>query len=242
MNPTPLCCPNCGGGLGRLQDGQYLCAYCGHRSTPPRPVLDQAEQDRLVADAVGRHEAARMERARVAVDAESQRERDDMARNKRTLGTAFTIMGALFLAGGLACWSAAIIDADATSLAERQGVPYWLGFGLFWVALGGGFFYGGLRILRTGRREARLRMKGLHGRAIITSYGAVKYVGGLVTFDDSYDLVLRVEIVGRAPYTIKTRETVELQSLVATDAELPVLVDPINASDVMIDWETAAVL
>jgi hypothetical protein len=107
------------------------------------------------------------------------------------------------------------------------------------VVAGGKMFNQGRRAfgprLFGSRRERRLLAGGLSGRAIVTSYRQ----RDLLSSDPKFDLVLRVELAGRAPYVIKKTERVSCPQVVTTGAELPVFVDPAKANDVMVDWDTA---
>jgi hypothetical protein len=229
MQPVPITCPNCGGGLGPLREGQYLCAYCGHRSSPPQPVLDQARQDELVAQAVARHEAARSARARAAAEAASQRERDELVAKQGSDGIVMRGTGVLFLAFALACFGGALLASQPSDAWVS------LGMGFFWLVLGGGLFRAGVRA----RRAVRLRAQGLRGRAIIASYRETKYLGGFITVDGRYHMVLRVELAGRPSYTVKVTDYAPGVT-VTTEAELPVFVDAANPNAVTVDWITAA--
>jgi hypothetical protein len=233
MQPTPLSCPNCGAGLGPVQDGQYLCGYCGHRSTPPGLVFDQAQHAAMLAASLAHFEArrtqglSRMEELR-------KRERDAAADLRRTNGYVLLGIGGLFLVFALACFAGA-----AYTLATADDGSVSLGplvFGLFWLALGGGMFYGGIRYSRAGHRDRRLRERGLRGRATVRSYRESNIV---LDGKPRFELVLQVEVPGRAPYFVKQSDWVAHPSAVTTGAELPVFVDPSNATDVMVDWFTA---
>ena len=252
MHPSPITCPNCGGGLGPLQEGQYLCAYCGHRSSPPQPVLDQARQDELVRLAVAKHDAARFERNRAAAEELENRGRAAGETGRRA-GARGIAMSGVLMAG------IAVVSFAGVAYIAMNGITPWLlenvgglqkdsgpGVMLFLVVMGvfnvvmAAMMFDqrrrafGPRLAGT-RRERRLLSEGVPGRAFVMSYGQRDMLGG----EPEFDLVLRVELAGLASYVIKKTERVSYPQVVTTGAELPVFVDPANPNDVMVDWDTA---
>src|SRR5580658_1744478 len=252
MQATPLSCPNCGGGLGPMEGGQYRCAYCGHLSLPPRPVVDPAVRAAILTSVLAQFEERRG-RALGAREELKQREREAVASTRRTNAIVMLGIGGLFLLFALACFGGALWMAAAAGtpsvatsghhrhaavqeshggVAANLGV---LGFGLFWLAFGGIFFYIGLRYRRAGEREHRMRERGLRGRAIVKSYRESNLV---VDGNRKFDLVLEIEVPGRAPFVIRQADYVPHPGAVTTGAELPVFVDAGDVSDVMVDWFT----
>lgn len=231
MQPVLLSCPNCGAGLGPMDGGHYLCAYCGHRSIPPRTEAARAQHAATLAAALTEFEARRA-RVRSAAEELAERRQKAMADGRRTNGYVLLGIGGLFLAFAIACFAGVV----AVALGEVEALPVGLlAFGVFWLALGGGMFYGGIRYGRAGRRDRRLRDHGLRGRATIRSYLESRLV---LDGNPKYELVLEVEVPGRAPYVVRQADWVVRPSAVTTGAELPVFVDPSNAEDVMVDWFT----
>lgn len=188
-------------------------------------------------------------RASGARDELQKRAHDAAASTRRTNAFVMLGIGGLFLLFALPCFGGAMamglsVSAGASHhhghsagsgsapLAAVAGVA---GFGLFWLALGGLLFYIGLRYRRAGVRDRRMREQGLRGCAIVKSYRESNLV---VDGNSKFDLVLEVEVSGRAPFLNRQADYVPHPSAVTTGAELPVFVDPSNASDVMIDWFT----
>ena len=252
MEPLALNCPNCGAGLGALQDGHYVCAYCGHRSMPPEPPLDQAHQDELVRLAVAKHDAARFERQRAAAEELASRGRTAAEAGRRSGARGMAMSGLLMLGiaaasfAGVAylaaCGLTPFILQNVGGLGKDSapGVIFFLVvMGVINVVMGAKMFADarrtfGPRIFGS-RADRRLLAEGLPGRAIVTSYRT----GDTLEAEPRFDLVLRVELAGRPAYVIKRRERVPCPRVVTTGAELPVFVDPARARRVLIDWETA---
>jgi uncharacterized Zn finger protein (UPF0148 family) len=252
VEPLALNCPNCGAGLGAAQDGHYVCAYCGHRSMPPEPPLDQAHQDERVRLAVAKHDAARFERDRAAAEERVNRGRAAAEAGLRA-GARGMATSALLMLG-----IAAVSFAGVAYVAVYGITPFLLrnvgglgkdsgpGVVAFLVVLGavnvgmaakmlsGARRTFGPRIFGS-RRDMRLLAEGLPGRAIVTSYRTRDTLAA----EPRFDLVLRVELAGRPAYVIKRCERVPCPQVVTTGAELPVFVDPARAQRVLIDWETA---
>jgi uncharacterized Zn finger protein (UPF0148 family) len=253
MQPVALSCPNCGAGLGASDGGQYLCAYCGHRSIVP--AVDQANRIATLEAVLARFEARRT-RARDAMEERDERRRAAASATRQTNGYVLFGIGGMFLAFAIVCFviSVSLAVAPTSTSTQTGGSKHHphpskadsatsesafigpLVFGVFWVGLGGGMIYGGVRYSRANRRDRRLRERGLRGRATITSYKQ-----GHVVLDGNprFELVLEVELPGRSPYVVKLSDWVARPSAVTTGAEVPVFVDPANATDVMVDWFTA---
>ena len=241
MEPKALTCPNCGAGLGPMQDGQYLCAYCGHRSIPARPFLHPAQQDVLVAEALAKYQAARLSAA-----GRSKRIRgavrelvDDRAADDRSAVTTMMSLGAFFLLIGTISWVVALwnaLTAHQTVDAHQVAITFFV-IASCLCLIAGVLFYVGVRILRALRRDAKLRTQGLRGRAVITSYREKpkKVVR-------RFELLLRVELVGRAPYMLekRTEEVLSDRLIITTGTEVPVYVDAARPDNVLIDWDTAS--
>jgi hypothetical protein len=180
-----------------------------------------------------------------------KRAHDAAASTRRTNGLVMLGIGALFLLFALPCFGGALTMALAApsgggshhhghssgggsgmALGAVAGVA---GFGLFWLALGGLLFYIGLRYRRAGARDQRMRESGLRGCAIVKSYRESNLV---VDGNRKFDLVLEVEVPGRAPFMTRQADYVPHPGAVTTGVELPVFVNPSHPSDVMIDWFT----
>lgn len=227
MQAIPLTCPNCGAGLGALEGGQYRCAYCGHRSLPPKPALDASRQQELLAQVLARFDSEReanRARARTAREAVAERARQASQRARIVNGWVLVGVGLLFFAFAAVCFAGGAVSDEPGAV---------LAFGLFWAAFGGAMFWGGRRYGRAARRERRLLATGLRGRAVVLSYreGNLKLDG-----NSGFDLVLRVELPGREPYVVKQHDWVPRPWAVTDGADLPVLVDGARATDVMVDW------
>jgi hypothetical protein len=143
MDATAIRCPNCGAALGPLQEGDYLCAYCGQSSGPPEPALDQALQDELVARAVAKHDAVRSARERDASE--------ELAARGRAAAAAGMQAGARAIVAVLVMVCVFAVVAFGGKIYADVRPTF------------------GPRLFGT-RRERRLLTNGLRGRAIVTSY------------------------------------------------------------------------
>jgi len=252
--PTLLTCQNCGAGLGALEGGHYRCAHCGHLSLPPRPAFDPAERQAMLASLLSQFEAKRAARSAGAGDYQAgilelrQEGREALASGRRTNGYVSLGIGVLFFVFAAFCIASAVSTDFANDgfhashgRAAHQAPPPPVDplppalFGLFFLALGGGLFYLGLRYLRAGARDRRLREKGLRGSAIVRSYRETKL---MVDGNTKYELVLEVLLAGSEPYTVKQSDYVPHPGAVRRGADLPVYVDPARPTDVLIDWFT----
>jgi hypothetical protein len=181
-----------------------------------------------------------------------KRAHDAVAATRRTNAIVMLGIGGMFLVFALGCFGGALATgmaargasvgshhhghaAAAAATGITAAVAGIFGFGLFWLALGGLMFYIGARYRRADARDRRMRERGLRGRAIVKSYRESNLV---VDGNRKFDLVLEVEVPGRAPFVTRQADYVPHPSAVTTGAELPVFVDPDNASDVMVDWFT----
>src|SRR5208282_6617547 len=99
---TALSCPSCGAGLGPMEGNQYRCAFCGHLSLPPRPVIDQTQRAQMVAALLGQFDERRG-RAMSARDELRRREHDAVASTRNTNGWVMLGIGGLFLLFALGC-------------------------------------------------------------------------------------------------------------------------------------------
>lgn len=215
-----------------MEAGQYLCAYCGHRSLPPRSAQEASLHAASLAASLAEFEARRA-RARSAHEELAARRRQADADTRQTNGYVLLGIGALFLVFAALCLFGAALMASRDAGRGALGP---LAFGLFWLALGGGMFYGGLRYGRAGRRDRQLRQRGLRARATVVSYRQSHLV---LDGNPKFELVLGVEVPGRPPYVVRQSDWVARPGVVTTGAELPVFVDPSNPNDVMVDWYTA---
>lgn len=215
-----------------MEAGQYLCAYCGHRSLPPRSAQEASWHAASLAASLAEFEARRARR-RSAHEEIAERLRQANADTRQTNGYVLLGIGALFLVFAALCLFGAAVVASRDTARSALGP---LAFGLFWLALGGGMFYGGLRYGRAGRRDRRLRQRGLRARATVVSYRQGHLV---LDGNPKFELVLDVEVPGRAPYVIRQSDWVARPGAVTTGAELPAFVDSANPNDVMVDWFTA---
>lgn len=255
MQPVELRCPNCGAGLGAPQDGEYLCAYCGHRSIPPAPPVDQAHQDELVRRAVAAHDAARFEQQRRAAEEVAERGRAAGQQGLREGARAVVRVCLLFLviAGASVAGAIYVVAAGVSPFlrenvggVDAQSGPQIAGFLLLMAVVMGGvsakMFADARRTfgprLVGWRGDERLLAGGVPGRAVVTSYRE----RNPLEVSSKFDLVLRVELPGRPAYVVKRTERVAHPRLVTTGAELPVIVDPAHERRMMIDWETASAM
>jgi len=251
MDATAIRCPNCGAALGPLQDGQYLCAYCGQSSGPPEPALDQARQDELVARAVAKHDAVRFARERDASEELAARGRAAAAAGMQAGARAIVavlVMVCVFAVvsfGAAICVAADVVPkflAQALGLNAQNQPRIFVTLvivGIAVVAFGGKIYADvrptfGPRLFGT-RRERRLLADGLRGRAIVMSYRQ----RDLFSNNPKFDLVLRVELSGRPACVVKRVERVPCPEAVTTGGELPVFVGAGRADDVLVDWATA---
>lgn len=230
MQATSITCPNCGAGLGPPDGGQYVCAYCGQRSVAAASSFD-AQQRAATLDAALAAFEARRARTGTAVEELRKRAHDVLASSRRENGFVMLGIGGLFLLFALGCFAGAAISViSAGGLLVTAGIGV---FGVSWLALGGPLGYIGLRYMRDDRRDRRLRLHGLRGRAVVLSYRETRLV---VDGNPKYDLVLRVELPRRSPFKVRQSDYVVRSSAVTTGEDLPVFVDPSNTNDVMIDW------
>lgn len=225
MDAASLHCPNCGANLGAPQGGEYLCAYCGHRSLPPETPLDQALQDQLVARALARQDQvreARFARKRDAAEdsvarksaAEKSVMREGLFRRKRTVrllvrllvaGSFLWILGWLGIA---ACWAlsaylpGSIVRALPSVTDDSSGASLGpVANALFWSAIGGLVppawpAWISFYLRRLGQLERR-RARWPRGRAVVLSYRRSDGQSGAPG-----EAVLRVEFSGRPAYTV----------------------------------------
>jgi hypothetical protein len=217
----------------------HRCHYCGHLSPPPRPPVDAYQRDAAL-QAMLSHFEGRRARLTGALAEISQRQRAAMASARRLNGVVMLVIGGLFLCFAAACLAGAVAMVVATPAPARPGHPASqdsplgvLAFGLFWLALGGGLFFIGVRYLRADRRDQGLRERGVRGCATVRSYRESSLV---VDGNRKFDLVLEVAIPGRPPFAVRQSDYVPHPGAVTTGAELPVFVNPDRPEDLMIDW------
>jgi hypothetical protein len=230
-----------------MVEGQYRCVYCGHLSLPPRPVVDQTQRAALLASVLSQFETRRAG-ALGAREELRKRAHDAMEAGRRTNAYVMLGIGGLFLLFALGCFGGAVAMSAGKTEAPRHhghvappvsspssspGGP--LVFGLFWLVFGGTFVYIGQRYRRAGGRDKRMRESGLRGSATVKSYRETSLV---LDGNRKFDLVLEVEVPGRAPFVVQQSDYVPHPSAVTTGANLPVFVDPANGEDVMVDWFT----
>jgi hypothetical protein len=252
MEPVAIHCPNCGADLGPLEDGQYHCSYCGHRSGPPQVALDQARQDELVARAIAKQDAARFARERAAAEELAERGRAAGASGMRAGAGAIKSVVVMMVVFAVMCFGVAIyvaINGITPFFIRHVGgldshsaplvVLFFFAMGALMLGVAAKMFFDGrrtfgARLIGT-RGDRRLIDEGLQGRAVVTSYRQQDLLADVAKFD----LVLRVELVGRLPYVVKRTERVPCPRVITTGAELPVFVDPEKTDRMMIDWDTA---
>jgi hypothetical protein len=240
-----------------MEGGQYRCAFCGHRSLPPMAQIEQAERAAALAQILAGFEDRRA-RALGRSEELEKRARDAAASARDVNGWVMLGIGGLFLVFALVCFGGAVAVGISASMASTPapatshhhvhdphpaadgsavfGIVAGAGaFGLFWLALGGLLFYIGVRYRRAGVRERRMRREGLRGCAIVRSYKESNLV---VDGNTKFDLVLEVEVPGRAPFLSRQSDYVPNPGVVTTGAKLAVFVDPKATSDVLVDWYT----
>lgn len=250
---TAISCPSCGAGLGPLEGDQYRCTYCGHASLPPRPVVHESLRDEMLKSLLHQYEHKRTDAGNARRKAR-QAEHDALQSRRRTNALVMYVMGIMFMLGCIPCFIAAAnmhstkaIKVNTPKVHGRSVVPpivipgqqssntFPIVFGFFWLALGGGLFYIGVRYGRAGARDKRLREQGVRGSAVIRSYKRSEI---LVDGVPLYELSLEVDVPGRPRYVVKQRDYVVHSVDVSKGADLPVFVDPDNPQDVMVDWFT----
>ena len=240
---TAPTCPNCGADLGQPQGDIGVCTHCGHRSAPPGPVLDQAAQDERVARAIAEHDAARMERARREAAEREGASRENRGEKKAdSAGVDYTdiVFGVVFLPIGIVCLGLLFYRLYRPDPPGPGEIVGWLVFCGYWFLDGGSSLYVGLRARRARRLAAqldsRLRRSRLYGLATIMSCGPVKYLWGHFT-STTIELVLHVQVVGRTPWTVRTRlfEGDPRVHACSPGHEILVLVDPADPRKLVID-------
>jgi hypothetical protein len=200
--------------------------------------MDPAQRSAALADLMASLGKQRAE-ARGAREEAVLRKRVAMAAERHRNGVAMLVIGGLFLVFAVVCLVGAVVGAvnaitgHPAHPAPPDARPGFLTFGLFWLALGGGLFFIGVRYVRAERRDRRLRERGVRGGATVRSYRERDIV---VDGNRRFDLVLEVAIPGRPPFTVKQSDYVPHPEAVTTGAALPVFVDPDRPEDVMIDW------
>jgi hypothetical protein len=131
----------------------------------------------------------------------------------------------------LACFvgaAASVVSGEPIGMAAGAAV-----FGLFWVGLSALGLRIGVPGLRRSDRERRLRATGLRGTATVME---LRRRGEQELAETPYDLALRVELGERPPTMVSVSEEVPVGSNVAQGVALPVLVDPNDPNDLMVDW------
>ena len=91
-------------------------------------------------------------------------------------------------------------------------------------------FVGG-RTLRQLALRKRLRTAGLRGFGTVLEWDESGAAASTI-----YKMKLNVAVPGRHPYVVRVREITFIQSAY-TNLTLPVLVDPANARNVVVDWD-----
>jgi hypothetical protein len=156
MEAISLSCPNCGAALvDPAENGQYLCAYCHHRSTAPNTPnthVAPAQEAAMLAEVVHELEALEVPPTR-GESTYSERHRKATAAKTRQSGYLLLGVGSLFLLFSAAC----VVGAVVVLLDDGPQSPgSLLAFGLFWLVFGGVMLRGGVRYMRSARGERRV--------------------------------------------------------------------------------------
>lgn len=151
---------------------------------------------------------------------------------KRTNAIVCVVLGVMFALFALPCFAGAAVAAFAGGLGEVLGVGL---FGLFWAALSALLLALGVGGLKKIGRNERLRASGVRGKATVMSYTESSLV---VDGETKFKLSLRIEIEGRAPWDVMVNEPVPNTGRIYTNALLPVLVNPADPRELMIDWKS----
>jgi hypothetical protein len=222
----PIACPRCGAALGApTPGGEYVCAYCASRSVlnaggmPPAQVGAQpAPYERAqVTMAQSREIAGRLRAAQIA--------------GKRSNAIVMFAVGGTFGLIGLVCFGMALTGLVTGGL--DRDVLFAICFGSFWCLLAGLLCYIGLRYHRSVARERRLRAIGTHGTATVVGYQetAIRVDGC-----PRVHLSLRVVVPQRGAWDVQMTENVPRMGKVVTGASLPILVNPSDPTDMLVDW------
>ena len=190
-----------------MEGGQYRCAYCGHLSLPPRPVVDEMQRAANLQAILSQFMDARAWARGGARGERGAREASAgrrAASTRRVNGIVMLGIGGLFFLFALASFAVAVAigflytDAPATHHAHvashapsdgklrrhrrrRRLRPH--------VARDrrGPLACIGIRYRRAGGRDRRMREQGLRGRAVVKSYRESNLV---VDGNRKFDLVL----------------------------------------------------
>jgi hypothetical protein len=195
---------------------ELLCGTCGQRArygdAGPR----------------GAYEAAARER----------RQRD-VAQRRSTLSSL--VLGSVFLAFGVGCLVIAAVETvgalsdGISSFGDMPaGVLGWPLFGMFWLATGGLMVFRDARNRRQLANRRRLRATGLRGTGTVLESEREESERQESELGMVYRLKLSVSVEGRHPYDVRLREVPNRG--VYAELTLPVLVDPADPRNVMVDW------
>ncbi len=163
-----------------------------------------------------------------------ERGRRNIEGAKRLNAIVCVVIGALFALFALGCFVGVAVAAIASDASTAIGVGV---FGLFWSALTALLLGLGLRGLGRIKRDERLRTTGVRAKATILSYVESKL---MVDGMNKFQLSLRIEVEGRAPWEVSINEAVMRGAKIYTGATLPILVNAADPRDFMIDWYTGA--
>jgi hypothetical protein len=167
------------------------------------------------------------------IDEAKARHRREGDRIQRNGAVAPLVIGIVFLAFALGCFVVTVVDAVGAEFGSpHAGLLAWPLFGLFWAALGGGLAFVGARTLRHLALRKRLRTAGVRGFGTVLEWEESESSAGLTI----YKMKLNVAVPGQHPCSVRVREIAFVQS-VYTNLTLPVLVDPADARNVVVDWD-----
>jgi len=166
------------------------------------------------------------------------RARRELEKAKRTNAIVSLTIGGIFVGIAVVCFIGALAlivgglveDEVAGGTGAAMGVG---AFGLFWAATGGLLLFLGQRGLARSNLQKRLREMGVRGTATVLEHteSNLRVDGATMFF-----LKMRIELPGRPSWELSRNEPVERSSKVFQGAMLPVLVDPADPSQLMIDW------
>jgi len=175
-----------------------------------------------------------------------ERGRRNVENAKRLNANICIGIGVLFVVFAVLCFIGAIGLIALASRAQTEvngGGGLAIGsalavlvFGLFWGALAALLIWLGKRGLRGIARGQRLRATGVRGHATVLSYteSNLKVDGAT-----NWQVAVRVALAGRPPWDMNLNVPVVRGEggRIYTGATLPVLIDPADPSEVMVDFD-----
>ena len=147
------------------------------------------------------------------------------------------VMGLIFLVVGIAMAAFGLLDAGPGGMGSLLGLGL---TGFIFAVVGLILLPIGIVMLRNKSRDERIRREGIAGSATITDIAETN-----MTINDRpvLGLSLNVTVPGRSPYAVQKRITMPWNAMgrIAVGATVPVMVDPNDPDDIVIDWVSAPV-